>query len=321
MSKTVYIDALEAGIATKGELFSIKEIQKHQTKGGDTYYRLKMQDKTGDIKANIWKDSISACTPEEFEVGNVVLVDYETSLFKGNIQMTIKKMVKAEDYDLHDLVKMTDKNLDKMYDRLLEILGSLKDSDIKRLVLGIAKNEKYLSKIKHSVAAEFVHHDYVGGLLEHILEMIALAEVLIRLYPRANRSIVIAGIFFHDLGKIEELAISETAFVRTVKGYLVGHMMIAINILEHELEPNFPEDKKLALQHIILSHHEKIEFGSPVRPATLEAIIVAMVDKASSTVRQMQKELDEDTPDSAGFGRHQKFLGTRVYHKEYIEEE
>lgn len=321
MAKMYYIENITPSTTGFDEIFTIKEIQKHKAKNGDPYFRLVLQDRTGVVSAKIWRDSIMATNAESLASSDVIKADFEASEFNGELQLTLKRAEKTTDYDMNDLVKMSSKNVDGMFQQLLDKLESLKDSDIRGVVLTIAKDPEIGKKFKYAIAAEKVHHDYVGGLLEHTLEMMEIAETIVKLYPRANRSIVLAGIFLHDIGKIDELGLDQTNFVRTLTGYLVGHITIGILLLQKFLPPAFPQEKKLAIEHIILSHHREPEFGAVVRPATLEAIIVSMADLASSVTRQFQKELDEGRPDETGFGEFHKFMKNRIYHKEIPEEE
>jgi len=321
MSKTLFIEDIKPNDIGRDEVFTIKEIQKHKAKNDDPYFRLTLQDRTGTAQAKIWRDSIEATHAETLAASDIIKADFEASEYNGKLQLTLKKAEKTTDYDMNDLVKMSTKDVEGMYKQLLEKLESLKDADIKGVVLTMMKDPEVSKKFKHAIAAEKVHHDYVGGLLEHTLEMMTIAETIVSLYPRANRSIVFAGVLLHDIGKIDELGLDQTNFIRTLPGYLIGHITIGILLFEKFLPPNFPEEKKLAIEHIILSHHREPEFGAVVRPATMEAIIVAMADLASSVTRQFQKELEEGRPDETGFGAYHIFMKNRIYHKEIPESE
>jgi 3'-5' exoribonuclease len=317
----IFIENIASGTKGFDEVLSIKEIQKHKAKNGDSYFRLVLQDRTGTVGAKIWKDAFLLTNAENLATSDVIKADFEASEYNGVLQLTLKRAEKVTEYDMDDLMKTTTKNLDELYDKVVAILESTKDAEIRGVMLRFIKDPEITEKFKKSIAAEKVHHDYIGGLMEHYLEMFGLAEALMQFYPRANRSIVIAGILFHDIGKLYELGIDQTNFVRTLPGYLIGHITIGIQMFEKILPPDFNEEKKIAIQHIILSHHKEVEYGAVVRPSTLEAIIVAMVDFASSHTRQFQKELDEGKPDETGFGEYQKFEKVRIYHKEIKEEE
>lgn len=321
MAKTAYVENIKPNTNGFGAMFSVKEIQKHKARNGDPYFRVTLQDKTGSVQAKIWKDSFAVTKADQINSGDVLSIDFDASEYNGELQLTIKRAEKLEEYDMQELVKMSNKNVDEMYEKLLSILESVKDTEIRGVLLTIAKDPTIAKKLKYAIAAEKVHHDYIGGLVEHVLEMMAIAETILSLYPRANRSIVIAGIFLHDIGKIDELGLDQATFIRTLSGYLVGHITIGVMLFEKFLPPAFSEDKKLAIEHIILSHHRELEFGAVVKPATIEAIIVAMADLASSTVRQYQKELDEGNPDELGFGDFHKFQKIRVYHNQIEEKE
>ncbi|MCC7304146.1 HD domain-containing protein [bacterium] len=320
MTKTLFIEDIKPGTTAFDEIFSIKEIQQHKAKNGDPYFRVILQDRTGTVQAKIWRDAIGATSAETLAAGDVISADVEASEYNGELQLSIKKAIKTTDYATTDLMKMSTKDLDGMYNQLVEKLESIKDEDIKRLTLSIAKDATIREKLKYAIAGEIIHHDYVGGLLEHTLEVMAIAETVISLYPKANRSIIIAGILLHDIGKIYELGIEQTNFIRTLQGYLIGHINIGMRILNQFIPKDFPEQKRMEIEHIILSHHREIEFGAAIRPATLEAIIVAMADDTSSKVRIFQKELDEGNKDSVGLGKkYNKFTMNRVYHDTTVE--
>jgi len=144
--------------------------------------------------------------------------------------------------------------------------------------------------------------------------MLDIALALVKHYPEAHRDMVVAGVLLHDLGKIVEYKTYRTKVSRTKSGYLLGHIYLGLEIIAKFLPEDFPPAYKDHLFHIILAHHGELEFGSPVRPMTIEAIIVSVADNASSQVKIYQKELTTKKPNELGFGEYQKFIRTRVYH-------
>lgn len=313
MPKTLFIKDIKDGTSILSDVFSVREVQLHKTRNGDPYYRISLQDKTGHIHGKLWKDSFSYCDTKVI-VGDVVTVTGTVTSYNNELQLTITAMQKTEDYSISDLVKMTGKDVSSMWQELLDIANSLEDKSIVEFLTKLLSDEKVANAYKNASAAEKVHHDYVGGLLEHVLEIIKIADSLITIYPMANRSIVVAGSILHDIGKLEEFAIKDTTIIRTKQGYLLGHIIIGLKMIQSYYPKSLSADVRTAIEHIIISHHEEPEYGALVRPSTIEAEIVAVSDMASSKVRQFQKELAEGTPDFMGFGEYHKFLKTKIYH-------
>ncbi len=318
MSKKVYVkDILEAvdGLDATKEVFIVESVNKHTTRNGKPYYRLVLKDKSGSILARIWQDYFPFCGINNIQAGDVIEVDFRTENYNDQPQVIITALKKADDYNIADLIQASDKDIDLMFTRLYQLIDSVNDKNIKKLLVSIFKEDSdIVDKLKVIPAGEKVHHDYVGGLLEHSLEVVEIALSIYKHYKKvANKDLVIAGALLHDIGKIYEFDFKNFVFTRTKKGYLIGHIVMAVELINKKITQNFPEELRVQLVHIILSHHHDLELGAVVRPATIEADIVAMADYASSQVRQFQKELSTKRPDEQGFGEYHKFLKTKVY--------
>jgi len=312
--KTLYANAIQNNETGRNELFSVKEIQRHTTKAGDPYYRVVLKDKTGMIQGRVWKDDFSLTNVENLITGDAVSVDFEAQSYNGQMQLIIHRMEKVTSYNVTELVNMSVKDQTEQWAKIQSYIDSFDDKELKELLNKLFSDEQIKTAYMNSPAAEFVHHDFIGGLMEHVLEMLSLAEALLPFYPRANRSMVMTGIILHDIGKIYELALDETTFIRTKPGYLLGHIMIGTTMIEKAFPADFDPEKKLLLEHIILSHHGEKEFGAVVEPATLEAVMVAFIDRTSDHIRQCDEELGDGSPDKLGFGKFHKYLKTKIYH-------
>lgn len=198
-----------------------------------------------------------------------------------------------------------------MWDEFLEYINSVQDKTIEQLLNALV--EKYEDKIKSSPAGKSVHHNYVGGLLEHIVEMLNLSEVICKLYPEANKNIVIAGIMFHDIGKIRELFVDGFRIDYTAEGKLIGHIPLGLKIFNEIEQGVLKENTKLQIEHIILSHHYTLEFGSPVTPRTIEAVIVSKIDDLSSKVRLVQKILTNNADSNSEFAPKEFGIDGEIY--------
>jgi len=309
----IFVKDIKTGDFLPDQVFAIEEIQQHKTRTGNPYFRLRIQDKTGEIEAKIWHDDFPNCNTRGLEKGSIVKIDADIQEYNGKLQATIKKLNKTDDYDISDLVQSTEKDLDKMYAEMLIYIDSVEDKDLKTLLENIFKDETISLRFKRNPAAEKVHHDFVGGLLEHTLEMLNLAEVMLKFYPEGNRDLIITGVFLHDIGKLDELEVKSATLARTVKGKLIGHIVQGIDFVKNFLPKKFPDDLWMKLEHIIVSHQGLLEYGSPVVPATIEAAIVHVVDYASSHVRQFQKAIKQGEGTEKGFSDYQKWIGTAVY--------
>ncbi len=322
MQKKIFVsDILDnaAGVSGKNEPFILEDIRQHMTKQGKPYYRLVLRDKTGTIVAQIWQDYFPFCSLATLQKGDVVQVDFVSESYNDQKTLTIRALAKAEEYNLSDLVASTNKNIDLLYTKLLNYIEAFSNKDLKKLLKDIFTDKQIAEEFRTMPAGERVHHDYIGGLLEHTLEVVEIALGILKHYPEADRDIVVSGALLHDIGKIYDYEFKNFSFRRSKKGYLIGHIVLAVELVNSFLPKDFDEELKLQLIHIILSHHHELEYGAVVRPATIEAAIVAMADYASSQVRQFQKAIVSNKPDDLGFGEYHKILRTKVYFPKGIE--
>ena len=298
------------------EPFIIENIKFHKTSEGVPFIRLELSDKTGKIGARIWNEDFPSCQPESLAKGDIVLVWGELNQYQDRRYIRITRIQKIKDDEI-DIAQLTPnvlrKDINKLWERLIKIIETIQNPYLKQLLHNLFSDPKIANAFRKAAAAEIVHHDYMGGLLEHTLEMIDIAEAILKHYPEADRDLVITGIILHDIGKIIEYETHRTTVKRTKLGYLLGHIYLGVELISQYLPKDFPEEYKLQLFHTILAHHGELEYGSPVRPATIEAIIVSAVDDVSTKVKQFQKELNTKTPDEQGFGEYHKYIRTRVY--------
>lgn len=311
----IFVNDLKPGDFITDQPFSIESIQQHKTRSQKPYYRLVIQDRTGEVAAKIWENDFENCNMRGVEAGDVIKIDGEVSEYKGKLQVIIKKLQKTKDYDITDLLQASTKDIDQMFEDILEIINNVKNKHIKKLLKKLLSDDTFINLFKRSPAAEMVHHDYIGGLMEHILEMHSLSQAFLAYYEGVDEDLVTAGIILHDIGKVFELEVRNTAIKRTKKGRLIGHLLQGIELIQAELPKDFPEDLWMKLLHIIASHHHKIDnsFGSPVKQSTIEAAIVHVVDYASSHVRQFQKAINLGEGREPGFSDYQKWIATQVY--------
>lgn len=311
--KTLYVkDIKPGGGVVMGETFALADIRPGTDKNNRTYYDVSLSDKTGSIKGKIWADSIQFVDKTAFKVGNVVMIDARIDQYKGQPQLSVTALKGVSEELLDEYLQSSQFDADKMWDELLSIVESISDEGIRALLQNILNDEVLAKKLKYWPAAVSVHHDFRSGLLQHLLEMYVVAEGMERFYPEANFDIVKAGIFLHDIGKLEELDSQGVNIVYTKKGSLLGHMAIGLEIITAHLPENFPINTLLHLQHIVLSHHGELQYGSPVLPATVEALIVHNIDNVSADARKAAQAISESV-DEEGMTSYNKWLSTRFW--------
>ncbi len=310
MSKVYFINNLERG-QTIEEVFGINTFKQAKDRNNRPYIDLELVDKTGTIKGKVWSDNISNIDNNALSEGSVVRIKGLVTEFNGSLQLSLYALSLHENYDLEDFLPVTTRKIEAMWDEFLEYINSVQDKTIEQLLNALV--EKYEDKIKNSPAGKSVHHNYVGGLLEHIVEMLNLSEVICKLYPEANKNIVIAGIMFHDIGKIRELFVDGFRIDYTAEGKLIGHIPLGLKIFNEIEQGVLKENTKLQIEHIILSHHYTLEFGSPVTPRTIEAVIVSKIDDLSSKVRLVQKILINNADSNSEFAPKEFGIDGEIY--------
>jgi len=262
------------------------------TKTGKQYLDLELRDESISLNGKMWDNFNSFIS--EAQIGEIVKVVGKMDEFNKQPQIKIdiiRHITKEDDVYVDDFLPKSIRSIKEMQDDLSTIINSIETVYLKNLI-EVILNEENFAKYKKVPAGKAWHHAYIGGLLEHTLEIIRICELMCDIHPEINRDLLITGAILHDLGKIEELDFS-TGFDYTDKGKLIGHIVIAANIIEREYSKieNFPEDIKNQLIHLVLSHQGKLEYASPVIPKTLEAIVLYHADELSAKTNAYKGEI------------------------------
>ncbi len=310
--KNTFIKDLENATTLTNEEFVLKSLILGTTKTGKEYARVVFGDKTGDVNGNMWQETLDSIDKKLLKEGQVYQISGRVETFKDALQINISSISPSKDYSDEDFIPVSRRHLDEMWEELMFYVDSIENKDIKDLLKKIFKNEKLANAYRVFPAAEKVHHAYKGGLMEHVLEMLEMSDSILKNYPEADASIVRAGIILHDIGKIYELANNSMSYSRSRIGNLVGHIVIGTEMFTHLSGKDFPKELGLQIKHIILSHHGILEYGSPVVPMTIEAIIVNQLDETSSKIRQYQRILQENEANEDEFSKRDFILGTKV---------
>lgn len=298
--KTLYIKDLQKGLIIEGETFLVVSVDKAVDKNGKDYYNVILGDKTGKVSAKIWADKLPNIDTASLKSGRVVSLDGKVDEFRGNVQLTIYSLSGVDETKLDDFLETSMFDPEEMYDELLSHVDKVSFEPLKIVLQDILKDEGIRRRLKYWPAANTIHHDFRSGLLQHILEMIAISKGLERFYTDVNFDILLAGIILHDLGKIYELDGMDLAIPYTKVGYLLGHVYLGTELFDKFSKDKLPEDVLLHVKHLILSHHGKAEFGAPVLPATTEAILLTYIDNVSAKARTADK-VKKEVSDEDGF--------------------
>lgn len=280
------------------ELMLVMNCTQGVTTSGARYLNITLQDASKQIEGRKWDASEEDI--QTFKTGNVVEVEADVIKYRNDIQLkVIKGKVTDTDVDPASFVASAPVSKEELQTRFLAYLDDLKDKDISRIIEAII-NENFLSFFNYPAAVRN-HHEYVSGLAHHTVSMLDLAKAVCNLYPQLDRQIVYAGVILHDIGKIEELSGPFLPHF-TTKGKLVGHISIMqAKIASVSEKLGITSEVPLLLQHMVLSHHGKLEYGSPVLPQTLEAEALSIIDNLDARMNTITKavEATEDGDNSA----------------------
>jgi 3'-5' exoribonuclease len=281
-------------------LFVVAAKQVKSKKNGELYLSLVLADRSGQLQANMWDnvgDAISAFDQDDFIKVKGILHKYN-----GRWQMTIHKIRKLGDseIDYADYLPKTSKNIEHLWKTVCDYVASFQNPWLKALLQEFMSDEALVAAYKNAPAAKTLHHAFVGGLLDHVVSLLNVCDLASRNYPQVNRDLLLSGAFLHDIGKLHELSY-QRSITYTTKGQLLGHMIIELEMLHDKLQrvPGFPDELKILLEHLIISHHGQYEYGSPKLPMFPEALMLHYLDDLDSKMEamraQFEREADLDT--------------------------
>lgn len=292
-----YIQDLRENDFIKNEIYLCKSKQILTGKSGKTYASLILQDKTGTIDAKIWDFGGEI---EQYDTMDFVHIDARVTSFQDALQLNISKIYRGREgeYYPEDYFPVTNKDVEVMYREIKGYIAAIKEPNLKALAEAFfVNNAEFVKKFRSHSAAKSVHHSFVGGLLEHTLGVVKLCEFYTTSYPILNKDLLITAALFHDVGKMDELSkFPENDY--TDDGQLLGHIFIGANIVRNEIQKmnKFPAKLANELVHCILAHHGELEYGSPKKPATIEAMALHFADNTDAklqTLTEMLSSIDQ----------------------------
>lgn len=285
------------------DIYLCKQKQALRSKSGKNYFSMVLQDKTGTIDAKIWDLSNGI---NHFEAMNYIQVEGEVTSYQGNLQLNVRRVRVAseEEYDPADYLPCSRYAVNDMYRELMKYIETIENPKMKQLLRSFFIDDKELAKTfsSHS-AAKSVHHGFVGGLLEHTLGVVRMCDFYCKQYPVLNRDLLLTAAMLHDIGKTKELSpFPENDY--TDDGQLLGHIVIGAEMVGERIRkiPGFPAKTANELRHCILAHHGELEYGSPKKPAMIEAAALNFADNTDAKLETMREMLEGNNCDSEWLG-------------------
>ena len=272
--------------------FLVQSKETRSTREGKPYLALRLGDRTGMVEARMWDDI--AEVEQEFDRNDVVKVEAVVESYRGKTQLKLRRLRRALDTEvtLADYLPETSQDVEALFAELLEVARGVENAHLRALLLAVLEDEGLAPLLKQAPASKTLHHAYRGGLLEHIVSLCRLCRLAAQNYPEVDRDLLLTGAILHDIGKIHELSY-ERALDYTTVGNLVGHIAIGLELLGRKMDglAGFPSELRVLVQHLVLSHHGRLEFGSPVTPRFREAVLLHYLDDIDSKMEAMRSSL------------------------------
>ncbi len=302
--KEIYISDLttfEEGRVFDG-FFLVLAKQQRTTKTNKPYLNLILGDKSGQIEARVW-DLGDARITKDFDRGAIVKVRGSCSRFEDRLQMKIEqlRLAQPDEVEKSDLLPATGYDVNDLWRQLANFVEDMANPDLKRLLKAILADPSIAAAYREAPAARQLHHAWLGGLLEHVVSLLRLGERVAAHYPLLDRDLLLTGVILHDIGKIRELS-WDSGFDYTIEGVLLGHIQMGVDIVEKAIAglPDFPDRLRTLVLHLILSHHGKLEFGSPKLPMIPEALALNFIDDLDAKMQAVMSEFDKSTREGKG---------------------
>lgn len=313
-----FVNQIEPG-TTIDDIYICKDPILRSTTRGDLYIAMYLADRTGQLNGRMWQasETVYRALPKP----GFVHIKGRSELYQNNLQIIINNIsvIEPAKVNIDDFLARTKKDQKKMFEEVWKTIAQIQHPQLKALTQAFLDDTELMKKFCNAPAAMKLHHDCIGGLLEHTHNMLRVAVAILPLYPDVQGDLVLAGILLHDIGKTEELAY-DMAFSYTDSGQLIGHINKTHLMLHQKADALRAEGIQIdpevldALGHIVLSHHGSYEFGSPKLPATPEAFMVYYIDDLDAKINQVTSAIDKEQSDANWTG-WQNALQTRVYRK------
>ncbi len=317
------INELQEGISVE-DFYALKDISLRDTRKGDQYLKLTLSDSTGSVSSNLWRvtEGEDKTVQDLYPVlihTEVVKIRARVETYNSATQLNIERIRPATPSEINDvlstLVAETPLDKDELLNELLTLVNSVKDDDYRAILKAFFDKKEFVESFVKAGAARSFHHAYLGGLLEHTVSIATMAAQYAKNNPAVRCDLLVTGAIFHDIGKLKEMSIG-TSIEYTDEGSLIGHLNLGVMMVDEAIKrelPNFPENKKLLIYHLILSHHGQYEYGSPVLPAIPEAFALHHLDNLDAKVFAAVKAINNDINEVSTWTDRSFMLNTKIY--------
>jgi len=305
----------ENKVITSSFVVVAKQIKPKKT--GEPYIALTLGDRSGQLEAKMW-DNVEDVL-DAFEQDDYLKIKGLINKYKQRFQLTIHKLRKLGDSEIEysDYLPKTTKDIDELWRTLSGFVETIQNRHLRLLIQAFMADPQIAVAYRNAPAAKTLHHAFIGGLLDHVVSLFRSCDLMCQNYPHINRDLLLTGAFLHDIGKIHELTYNRS-FSYTTKGQLLGHMIIELEMLQAKLAqfPDFPEELKTMVEHLIISHHGEYEFGSPKLPMFAEALVLHYLDDLDSKVEAMRAHFEREALQDGPWTSYNASLGRPLLNSE-----
>lgn len=312
-AKNIYVRDIKAGEKIGDYFLATEKILAFSQKGVP-YLSLRLQDKTGEVDGKVWDNA--ADWDKVFQKGDIIRIQARAVNYRNSLQLSISEVEKTDDeeIDLSDYLPSAKRDIEEMFGELLAFVEGITSPHLKALLNSFLQDETIATRFKKAPAAKGLHHVYIGGLLEHTLSVTRLLDLACHHFSGIDRDLLLTGGILHDVGKIYEFTY-ERGIDYSNEGRLIGHIIITVEMVDARINTleNFPSQLALELRHLLLSHHGDLEYGSPKRPKTVEALIVHYMDDLDAKVNAFQEFISSSRYDESEWTPFHRLFERFIY--------
>ncbi|GAA4423653.1 3'-5' exoribonuclease YhaM family protein [Bremerella cremea] len=308
-----------------GENESINEVyiasskQLRPNRQGNLYLQVQLSDKTGIVNAMMWNANDSVY--KRFEDGDYVRIQGTSQYYNGSMQVIVSHIekIEAKDVDESDFMQIGPQRRDELLQELSEQLRSIRNIHLRNLAECFLIDEALIARFRTSPAAVKNHHAYEGGLLEHVVSLTKVAKAIVPFYPQVDEDLLVIGVLLHDIGKVDELS-SDKGLAYSDEGQLIGHLVSGVSIVDQLVRASeklsgepFPNELALRIKHMVVSHHGKLEYGSPKVPMTAEALALHYIDSLDAHMHGFDRLLADDVNSDSRWTSYSPLFGRKLF--------
>jgi 3'-5' exoribonuclease len=312
-AKNIYVRDIKSGEKIGDYFLTAEKIMAFSQKG-TPYLSLRLQDKTGEVDGKVWDNARE--WDKVFQKGDIIRIQARAVSYRNNLQLSISEVEKTEDaaVDLGDYLPSAKRDAEEMFTELQTFIEGITSPYLKALLDSFFLDEAITVLFKKAPAAKGLHHVYIGGLLEHTLSVTSLLDLACRHYSGIDRDLLLTGGILHDIGKIYEFTY-ERIVDYSDEGRLIGHIVIGVEMVDARISAlkDFPSQLAMKLRHLLLSHHGDLEYGSPKRPKTVEALIVHYIDDLDAKVNAFQEFISASRDDESDWTPFHRLFERYIY--------